>query len=91
MKKNKITTYIASLIAIIAITATTITWNEHSSFVIDSSLFSIEAIAQSESGGSCKWKFTDCPGFNNGDYEACLSNGDGNSCTCGQVSRDCPN
>jgi hypothetical protein len=37
----------------------------------------------------CKWKLTDCPGWGSGDYEACLTNGDGNTCSCGSVSRNC--
>lgn len=38
----------------------------------------------------CKWKVIDCPGWGSGSYEACLSNGDGNSCNCGDVTRECP-
>ena len=39
---------------------------------------------------ACKWKATDCPGLGTGDYEACLTNGNGNECKCGSVSRECP-
>lgn len=38
----------------------------------------------------CKWKYIDCPGWGTGGYEACLVTGDGNTCTCGEVTRDCP-
>jgi hypothetical protein len=58
----------------------------------DLALANVEALAGGESGGgngSCKWKRIDCPGWGTGDYEGCLTNGDGNSCTCGAVSRDC--
>ena len=37
----------------------------------------------------CKWKQLDCPGWGTGTYEACLVIGDGNSCTCGEVTRNC--
>lgn len=37
----------------------------------------------------CCWKQIDCPGWFTGDYEACLTNGDGNSCSCGGVTRTC--
>lgn len=37
----------------------------------------------------CKWKQLDCDGWLNGTYEACLENGDGNSCDCGSVTRNC--
>ena len=54
-------------------------------------LANIEALANDENGsGDCKWKVIDCPGLGTGDYEACLVNGDGYSCTCGTVTRDCP-
>lgn len=42
-----------------------------------------------EDEGECKWKIIDCPGLGTGDYEACLENGDGNVCKCGQVTRKC--
>lgn len=61
---------------------------------ISSDLFleNIEALAEnSESSGiSCKWKVIDCPGWWTGDYEACLDNGDGNPCSCGLTTRNCP-
>ena len=57
----------------------------------DLSLINMEAMAKDETTGTtCKWKSTDCPGIGTGDYEACLTNGDGNSCSCVTVSRDCP-
>lgn len=77
---------ISTLFIAIAITSTS--WNNKELYSI--SLLSIEAIAQSESGDNCKWKLIDCPGLWTGDYEACLTNGDGNSCSCGSVSRECP-
>lgn len=50
----------------------------------------VEALAQNESGGGgCKWKRIDCKGLWTGDYEACLGSGDGNSCSCGEETRDC--
>jgi len=53
-------------------------------------LFSNPNIASADiGGGNCKWKQIDCPGWFNGEYEACLTNGDGNVCTCGNVTRDC--
>ncbi len=53
-------------------------------------LADVEAMADpSEGAGTCKWKVIDCPGWGNGDYEACLTNGDGNVCTCGSVTREC--
>lgn len=60
------------------------------SLLSDLRLINVEAMAQDESSGKCKWKVIDCGGIGTGDYEACLSNGDGNGCTCGSVSRDCP-
>ncbi len=51
----------------------------------------IESLANPEGDGSgCKWKIYDCPGWGTGDYEACLVIGDGHSCSCGSVTRDCP-
>ena len=52
-------------------------------------MLNVEALSKTESAGGCKWKIIDCPGWFTGDYEACLENGDGNSCTCGQVTREC--
>ena len=49
---------------------------------------SIECLTQEENS-KCKWKRIDCPGLFTGDYEACLTTGDGNSCSCGEVTRDC--
>lgn len=37
----------------------------------------------------CKWKRLDCSGWGTGSYEACLTIGDGRSCSCGDVTRDC--
>lgn len=59
--------------------------------LFDLSFANIESLATSEGGGlECKWKVQDCPDWGTGDYEACLVNGDGNSCACGSVTRDCP-
>ncbi|MDR1980567.1 MAG: NVEALA domain-containing protein [Tannerellaceae bacterium] len=57
----------------------------------DLALANIEALANETAGGGsgCKWKLIDCPGLWTGSYEACLVNGDGNSCSCGIVTRDC--
>lgn len=35
----------------------------------------------------CKWAAITCPG--GGSQEGCLQDGDGNSCTCGSVTRPC--
>jgi len=47
-----------------------------------------QVVANSESGGSCKWSKLSCGVFS-GSYEACLDNGDGNSCECGKTTRNC--
>jgi hypothetical protein len=39
-------------------------------------------------GGDCKWKRASC-GLFQGTYEACLTNGDGSLCSCGDVTRNC--
>lgn len=50
----------------------------------------IESLAENESDkNECKWKVYDCPGWFTGDYESCVSNGDGNSCSCGEITRNC--
>lgn len=49
----------------------------------------IECLTQDEGSGECKWKIIDCPGWFTGDYEACLTSGDGHQCSCGQITRDC--
>lgn len=49
----------------------------------------LEALSQTEGTGGCKWKKVSCSGWFSGSYEACVINGDGNSCTCGQVTREC--
>ena len=50
----------------------------------------VEALAKpTETADVCKWKRIDCPWWFTGDYEACLKNGDGTLCTCGQVTREC--
>jgi len=36
----------------------------------------------------CKWEKARC-GMFGGSYEACLEGGNGNSCDCGQRTRDC--
>lgn len=50
-----------------------------------------QASAQSiggEDANSCKWKRASC-GLFQGTYEACLTNGDGNACEWGAVTRIC--
>lgn len=51
----------------------------------------VESLTRGESSStsSCKWKRIDCDGLFTGDYEACLVSGDGNTCSCGKVTRDC--
>ena len=52
-------------------------------------LASVESFADNESGGGfeCRWLAGRC---SDGTYrEECLSDGDGNTCTCGDVSRKC--
>lgn len=39
-------------------------------------------------GDQCLWKKQSC-GLFQGSYEACLVNGDGMPCTCGDVTRNC--
>jgi len=42
------------------------------------------------SGNKCKWKQVRCSGWLwSNTYEACLTNGDGNKCSCGSATRDC--
>jgi len=49
-----------------------------------------QVVANSESGGNCKWRKLKCDGWLNSDtYEACLDSGDGNSCECGKTTRGC--
>ena len=46
-----------------------------------------EALAEST---ECYWKQYDCDQPDGGTYEACLTIGDGNSCSeCGGVTREC--
>ena len=40
-------------------------------------------------GAGCKWSAETCPD-NTTHREICLSDGDGNTCTCGSVTRSCP-
>jgi len=46
-------------------------------------------VVAKESSSRCSWTQSDCRGWFNGSYEACLEGGDGNSCTCGKRTRDC--
>ena len=80
-----------SCIAAVAI-ATVVGKNTFESHAYEKSnllMLNVEAISQTEDAGECKWKVIDCPGWFTGDYEACLTNGDANPCTCGQVTREC--
>lgn len=57
----------------------------------DIAFSNVEALARNESNDNqnpCRWKTVSC-GFWSGSQEACLRDGDGNSCSCGSVSRDC--
>ena len=58
--------------------------------ICDLTLCNVESYANPEDEKVCKWKVIDCPGIGTGDYEACLENGDGNNCSCGSVTRECP-
>ena len=53
-------------------------------------LASVESFADNESGGgfNCYWHSETCTsGY--GSREVCIKGGNGNSCTCGDVTRDC--
>ena len=65
------------------------TFGSHAYVTSNLLMLNVEALSKTESAGGCKWKIIDCPQWFTGDYEACLENGDGNSCTCGQVTREC--
>ena len=57
-------------------------------------LATIEALADGEDpNSSCKWLKETCPKPNwytpGKEREVCLSDGDGNSCTCGATTRPC--
>jgi hypothetical protein len=77
--------------AVIAVAAS---WNvsrstSEEALLSDVTLENIEALANENGGsGGCKWKSLRCS-KGSGYYEGCLSNGDGNSCSCGTISRDC--
>jgi hypothetical protein len=88
---RKVGFLILATLGIAGITVVNVNLNSQndSSAVIYSA--NMEALAGEGGSGSCKWRLTDCPGWGTGDYEACLDNGDGNSCTCGNTSRNCPN
>ena len=79
-------------VAIAAVAAVNVNINNEAGDALSAlSLANVEAVADGESGGGpiCYWKVIDCPGLGTGDYEACLSNGDGKECACGAVTRDC--
>ena len=71
---------------------------ENTSNLVLGSLASLSYTEQgehSETGESghppvCKWKVYDCPGLWTGDQEVCVVIGDGRTCACGEVSRECP-
>jgi hypothetical protein len=83
---------ICGSIAVLAIAATivfNVNLNAQGEKLSDVSWANVEALADGESGsGDCKWKSLKC-NKGTGHYEGCLTNGDGNSCSCGSVSRDC--
>lgn len=76
-------TKIAFVVAFVAVAGYGVYTNQKSETMSDLMLANVEALASGEGSGSCKWKRdTDshgCPYWN------CLSNGNGNSCTCGSV------
>ena len=90
--KRKILGGIA-ILAIAAVAALNVNLGNQGNWLSDISLANVEALAGNEpgegSGGqACYWKNLKCKdGVNT--YEGCLSNGDGNACTCGSVSRNC--
>lgn len=86
MKKNSLLLFVCVLFA----SGYNLYSAQETDNMFDLSFIEVESLATSEGGSDCKWKVIDCPGWGNGNYEACLSNGDGNSCTCGQVTRECP-
>jgi len=90
MTSKKIICGIAVL-AIAAVAAVNVTKsNTRTTALTDIQLANVEALASGENSSiKCKWKRIDCSGFGTGDYEACLDNGDGHSCTCGATTRDC--
>lgn len=50
----------------------------------DLALANVEALADNESSTSCRWsRVQDSSGCT---YHNCVSNGDGNSCTCGATN-----
>lgn len=38
---------------------------------------------------TCSWEKTSCPGFFGTSREICVTSGNGNSCSCGEVTRNC--
>jgi hypothetical protein len=85
--KKKIFGFIAVL-AIAALAAFNVNVNSQENGLSDISMENIEALASEDTNSNCKWKQMKCS-KGTGYYEGCLTNGDGNSCTCGSVSRDC--
>ncbi len=87
MKKFKILLFVF----VVAICGYNIYSEQKTNDQLSLSLVHLESMAHDESGNSgCRWKVIDCPGWGNGSYEACLTNGDGSSCSCGSVTRECP-
>ncbi|MDH6342162.1 hypothetical protein M2480_002144 [Parabacteroides sp. PFB2-12] len=66
--------------------------NESKISLSDIGQANVDALAAGESSNNnqnpCKWKHVSC-GFFSGSREVCLTDGDGNTCPCGYVSRDC--
>jgi len=80
-----------AVLAIAAIAAWNVNFSSKTEGMMsDVMLANIQALAQSEGGGSgdCKWKQVYCVGGSN-IIEACITVGDGNECVCGTTTRDC--
>jgi len=85
--KKKILGGIAVLV-IVAVAVWNVNLSSQTKGMSNIMLANVEALAGESSDGSCKWKQVSC-GIFSGSYEACLTNGDGNTCSCGTVTRDC--
>jgi hypothetical protein len=55
--------------------------------LINAGVLISRANTQSMSEPACKWSGETCPQGES--REVCLSDGDGNTCTCGDVTRSC--
>lgn len=68
------------------------TFVSSSSSNLDGTLKKLNSItfSHSEAPPICKWEHDWC-GVGKGWREICVVTGDGNTCTCGEVTRDCDN